>query len=314
MIHPHKAPRQILVDGRRGMRVHLEKILLDANESFRLLQWEENVRDAQIVHADGTLEPISGAGETWHLHHQLELVLVTHGTGTCFIGDHIGTFDAPLLYLVGSNLPHRWRNLKPTGGYVLQFTLSTEHGLWKLPESEPIRELCVRALRGICFPSRVLPFITEKFTQMLSCNPICRLAYFLEILGVLVEVPEDESILLSEKEFSLSSTSIHHQAIDRVIRYMIDHHAEEISLDDVLKVSHMSKPTFSRQFKRHTGKTFVDFLNEVRLDEVRRALLETEESISRIALQAGFGNLSHFNRLFRRHFGISPSEFRRKRV
>ena len=296
------------------MRVHLEKILLDENESFRLLQWKESIRDVHVLHADGTSEPITGAGETWHLHHQIELVLVKHGAGTCFVGDYIGTFDAPLLYMVGSNLPHRWRNIEPTSGYVLQFTLTTEHGLWKLPESERIRELCVRASRGICFPDSVVPVVKNQFERMLACNPVCRLAYFLEILGFLVEVPQEEYILLSEKEFSLSSTSIHHQAIDRVVRYMIEHHTEEISLDDVLKVANMSKPTFSRQFKRHTGKTFVDFLNEIRLDEVRRSLLDTEEPISRIALQAGFGNLSHFNRLFRRHFGISPSEFRKKRI
>lgn len=295
------------------MRVHFENILLDTSESFRLLRWHENLREVYIVRTDGTLEPMTGAGETWHLHPQVELTFVEQGSGTWFVGDHIGSFDAPLLALIGSNLPHSWRSIKASKGYVLQFTFGSEHGLWKLPEIEPLRELCLRASRGLYFPTRVIPLVSERFSQMLTCSPIQRLAHFLEILSVLIHVPEGECPILSEKEFSLSSTSIHHKAIDRVIRYTIERHAEDISLDDVLKVAHMSKPTFSRQFKRHTGKTFVDFLNEIRLDQVRRALLETEESISRVALQSGFGNLSHFNRLFRRHFGISPSEFRKKR-
>jgi len=296
------------------MRVHFENILLDANESFRLLQWKENTREVQVIHTDGSVEPITGAGETWHLHPQIELAFVKEGSGTWFVGDHIGAFESPLLVLVGSNLPHCWRNTSMSSGYVLQFAFGTEHGIWKLPEMEQLREICVRASRGLLFPEHVIPDVDQKFMAMHSCNSIQRLACFLEILAILVELPENECSILSQKEFSLSSTSVHHKAIDRVIRYAIEHHAEDISLDEVLKIAHMSKPTFSRQFKRHTGKTFIDFLNEIRLDQVRRSLLETEESISRIALHAGFGNLSHFNRLFRRHFGISPSEFRRKRT
>lgn len=257
---------------------------------------------------------MTGAGETWHLHPQVELAFIKQGSGTWFIGDYIGTFDAPLLVLIGPNLPHCWRSVRASEGYVLQFAFGAEHGFWKLPEMEPLREICVLASRGVSFPESVVSSVSEKLFKMLSCSPIQRLAYFLEILATLLEVPESEYSLLSKKEFSLSSTSIHHKAIDRVIRFTIERHSEEISLDEVLKVAHMSKPTFSRQFKRHTGKTFIDFLNEIRLDQVRRALLETEESISRIALQSGFGNLSHFNRLFRRHFDLSPSEFRKKRT
>ena len=275
---------------------------------------DESARDIQVIHADGTVQPMTGAGETWHLHPQVELAFVKQGSGTWFIGDHIGAFDAPLLVLIGPNLPHCWRSVRASEGYVLQFAFGSEHGIWKLPEMEPLREICVRASRGVGFPERVVSDVSEKLIEMMDCNPIQRLAYFLEIISILLDVPEDECPLLSQKEFALSSTSIHHKAIDRVIRYAIEHHAEDIALEEVLKVAHMSKPTFSRQFKRHTGKTFIDFLNEIRLDQVRRALLETEESISRIALQSGFGNLSHFNRLFRRHFGISPSEFRKKRA
>lgn len=296
------------------MRVHFENIPKDTKESFRLLQCKDNIRDVQVVRADGTLEPITGAGQIWHLHPQIELTYIEQGSGTCFIGDYIGAFEGPVLYLIGSNLPHCWRNVEATTGYVLQFAFDSDHDLWKLPEVESLRAFCLRASRCIAFPNYVIPEIREKFLKMLSCNPVRRLAYFLDILATLAETPEKQSVLLSQKEFALSSTSIHHKAIDRVIRHTIEQHAEDIVLKDVLKIAHMSKPTFSRQFKRHTGKTYIDFLNEIRLDQVRRALLETEESISRIALRSGFGNLSHFNRLFRRHFGISPSEFRKKRA
>lgn len=255
-----------------------------------------------------------GAGDAWHLHPQAELILVNQGSGTWLVGDHIGSCQAPQLILFGSNLPHCWQTLNVSKGYVLQFAFDSNRGIWQSPEIESLRDLCNRASRGICFPERVIPAIEKKLEITTRCDPITRLAHFLEIMGIIAGVPKEDCALLSRKEFALTSASIHHKAIDRVIQFTIEHYAENIALEEVLKVAHMSKPTFSRQFKRHTGKTFVDFLNEIRLDRVRHALLETEDSISRIALRSGFGNLSHFNRLFRRHFGLSPSEFRNKQT
>ncbi|MBN2296786.1 MAG: helix-turn-helix domain-containing protein [Pirellulales bacterium] len=296
------------------MKARFEEIFLDAKESFRLLQWNNNIRDVDIVHTGGMLEPMVGAGDAWHLHPQTELLLVKQGTGTWLVGDYIGTFESPQLMLFGSNLPHCFQTVKPSKGLVLQFAFDSDRGLWKSPEIESLRALCSRGSRGICFPKHIALSVEKKLMMISRCGSVSRLAHFLEIMGILVDVPNDKCELLSRKEFSIPSVSIHHKAIDRVIQYTIERYAENITLDDVLKVAHMSKPTFSRQFKRHTGKTFVDFLNEIRLDQVRHALLETEESISRIALESGFGNLSHFNRLFRRHFRLSPSEFRKSRA
>jgi AraC-like DNA-binding protein len=74
----------------------------------------------------------------------------------------------------------------------------------------------------------------------------------------------------------------------------------------------MSKATFERQFKSHTGKTFTRFLVEVRIDSARRQLLETDRPIGEIAFASGFNNLSHFNHQFALVHGESPGAFRRK--
>jgi transcriptional regulator GlxA family with amidase domain len=69
----------------------------------------------------------------------------------------------------------------------------------------------------------------------------------------------------------------------------------------------MSKASFAREFRRYTGCTFTEFLNRVRLDHARRLLLTSADSVATIAYAAGFSNLSHFNRLFRRTYGHPPS-------
>jgi len=75
----------------------------------------------------------------------------------------------------------------------------------------------------------------------------------------------------------------------------------------------MSKASFERQFPRYTGCTFTAFLNRVRLDHARQLLLGGVESISAIAYATGFNHLSHFNRLYRRSYGRTPSADRTHR-
>jgi transcriptional regulator GlxA family with amidase domain len=88
---------------------------------------------------------------------------------------------------------------------------------------------------------------------------------------------------------------------------VLKRYAEQHPLDEVLHLAGMSKASFAREFRRYTGCTFTDFLNRVRLDHARRLLLSSAESIASIAYAAGFNNLSHFNRFYRRAYGRPPS-------
>ena len=99
-------------------------------------------------------------------------------------------------------------------------------------------------------------------------------------------------------------------AISRAVGFVLSNLEEEIHLDDLLKVTSMSKPTFSRHFKRHTGRSLTTFVNEVRIVNAKRLLAETNQSITEIAYDSGFRNLSHFNVQFRKASNESPSEYR----
>ena len=89
---------------------------------------------------------------------------------------------------------------------------------------------------------------------------------------------------------------------------------EPLTLEDVLAEARMSKATFSRRFVTYTGKTYTGFLNEVRIGYACQKLAETTKPISEIAFASNFNNLAHFNRMFRRYRGISPSEYRSQLV
>ena len=102
-----------------------------------------------------------------------------------------------------------------------------------------------------------------------------------------------------------------YRGIRDAIRLVLDQFHEPLPLDDVLEHVGMSQSTFSRQFHKHTGKTFTRFVNEVRIDNACRQLVETDRSISEVAYACGFNNISHFNHQFRLLRKKTPRAFRR---
>ena len=72
----------------------------------------------------------------------------------------------------------------------------------------------------------------------------------------------------------------------------------------------MTPQAFSRFFRKTVGKTFVDYLAELRVSQACRLLLETDISVGEVSLRSGFNNLSNFNRRFRRLRSQSPRRFR----
>jgi AraC-like DNA-binding protein len=90
----------------------------------------------------------------------------------------------------------------------------------------------------------------------------------------------------------------------------VAHYREEVRLEDVLKLTHLSRPTFARQFKKHSGRTLSEFLNHLRLQAACRELVESDRSVLEIALRCGFTQVSFFNRLFRRVMKCSPTGYR----
>ena len=101
-------------------------------------------------------------------------------------------------------------------------------------------------------------------------------------------------------------------AITRAKQFIKEHQADEISLGDVAKAVNTSTFYFCKMFKKTTGLNFTDYLSRVRVEKARNLLLNPNLRISEIAFAAGFQSLSHFNRVFRRIAGESPTRYREK--
>ncbi len=254
----------------------------------------------------------------WHFHPEIELTLILAGRGKRFVGDDIANFTAGDLCLLGPNLPHSWlSDAEPDGSFapcesvVIQFLPDClGNGLFDRPETRGIARLLQQAERGLCFAGEVRDRIDAVMRQLDTQPPFRRMIALLEALSVLSTATEVQP--LSSVGFAPSVTASDQRRIDGVSRFILDHLTEPLRLEDAASVAHLSASAFSRFFRRATGKSFVRYVNELRVARACRLLTETEQSITAIAFESGFGNLANFNRRFREIKQLRPREFRRQ--
>ena len=99
-------------------------------------------------------------------------------------------------------------------------------------------------------------------------------------------------------------------AITRAKAFINEHYTEDLSLEQVAKSANMSSFYFCKMFKKYTGVNFTEYLSRVRVEKARNLLLNPNLRISEIAYEVGFQSLTHFNRVFKKVLGQSPTEFR----
>lgn len=105
-------------------------------------------------------------------------------------------------------------------------------------------------------------------------------------------------------------TSVQDKLINCARHYIKEHFAEPISLKDVSREVHLSEFYFSRLFRNKIGINFREYLTRLRLEEAKRLLLATDDTVAAIAKKVGYPDANYFSRLFRLRVGITPNEYR----
>lgn len=287
-----------------------ETINIPAGQSFRLIRWRSSVKEVESLLADGGSRPLKGEGSQWHYHPEMELTLFTTGRGDRFTGDHIGHFGEGDLVLLGGMLPHHWHAAGKTSGLSLQWHFPADHPLWQLPEADGLRALFQRAAGGLRVTGAVHGRIAAMMEELAGLQGLARFGRFVGLLATLAAAPDGELETLASRSFQPPADATYQESMSRVLRHLVRNYRDEIRLADVLEIAGLTKPTFSRQFRRHTGRSLSDFLIGIRLQAACRELSTTSRGVLDVALGCGFTQVSFFNRAFRRAMGCSPSEYR----
>lgn len=251
----------------------------------------------------------------WHYHPEVELTLVTRGSGTRLVGDHRESYTAGDLVLLGPNLPHTWfsddpgRSPSSNQAIVVQFHPSAfPESLLALPEFRKIGRLFGTAGRGLSFPRKSARRLKSQIEALPQLKGI---ALWSGLLTILAEVAQIGGHVLSNPIDTNARSFKMGSRLERVTQEIEARCDEQLNLDDVAASAGMTPSSFARYFRKMTGRTFVDFRNTCRIQRCCRALIETDRAIIDIALESGFQNLANFNRCFRRTHGLPPRDYRK---
>lgn len=251
----------------------------------------------------------------WHHHPECELTLTLNSRGWRFIADHIGLYDSHDLVLVPPQMPHTWastRAIDESGPHVAIVVWFTESWALELaqacPEYLSLRKLLQRAAGGLSFPASSGKMMESRLPGLLSNSPRDRLR---AALDVLMELSESDAVPLATPQKPSRITTDESAQLKRVLDLLHERFAEPIRMRNLCAAGNISERSLHRLFVRHLGENVTDYLGRLRIGRACMWLVETDRSISMIAADAGFSNLSNFNRRFRTVRHMSPTEFKR---
>ncbi|MEM7186664.1 MAG: AraC family transcriptional regulator [Bacteroidota bacterium] len=251
--------------------------------------------------------------EHLHRHEEIQISLIIQGTGTMIAGNAVNTYQSGDVFVLGSNLPHVFQSV-PSAGSSHMFTIfftrnSFGAGFFDTEELKTLRSFFKKTENGfkISQPSKK---IRPLFDTLRSSGKFERFLIFIQLLKALNTARHQPlSHFNSEKKY----TDLEGQRMGAVINYTMLHFRKKITLDTISKEAAMTPNAFCKYFKKRTRKTYVQFLNELRMEEACKLLLEQHDlSIAAIAERSGFRNISNFNRKFKQYRRQTPMAFKKQ--
>lgn len=251
-----------------------------------------------------------------HWHDEVELIVIKKGKGQVMLDLQTHTVTEGEMVLI---LPGHLHSISEVPGHSMEyenilFLPSLLTGLaGDLCTQQYLAPLFAGDLRVTSIFDANISYYAEYCQLIHTIDTLCSeepLGYQLGIKGLLyqfffllVQNAEKDSRPLPERKSF--------QKLKTIIKYIEDHYASSVTIEDMAQITYYSKSHFMKFFKTNMGMGFTEYLNNYRLTIAARLLRSSDDSVLDIAEQCGFGNLSYFNRLFKRKYGDSPRHYRK---
>ena len=209
----------------------------------------------------------------WHVHNEFEIIYVKESTGERFVADNMETFYPHDLTFVGHGVPHY---MKSAPEYE-----TNNHSL---------------RVKGV-----IIQF--EEHFMSHSISNYADLAHIKKLLdesarGIHFPYPENKETM--------------DQRMEKILSFLANHYKENIDLNEISSIVAMNSSSFCRYFKERSGKTFMEYLLDLRIGHACKLLIENKIDITQISIECGFNTITHFNRIFKRNTGLTPSEYKKQ--
>lgn len=255
-----------------------------------------------------------------HQHPEIQLTLVKESSGTLVAGDYVGRFHSSDVFVIGSNQPHVFRNDEKyfkskklqAHTITLFFDEQTVHPtFWQLPEMKAALQFLKNSSGGCKIIGAKKKLLADKLEQLAAATGIKRLLLFLEIMEQLSQKKEVQPLATTLTQKNIKTYD--GNRLNKVMAFTFKEYYRPIQLAEVAALANLTTEAFCKYFKTRTRKTYIGFLNEIRIQHACRLLAE-DKSIADICYECGFTNLSNFNRVFKKIKKTAPAQWRKQQL
>lgn len=247
----------------------------------------------------------------WHYHPEYELTYIVSGKGKRLVGNNAEIFSDGDFVLLGPGIPHTWiseKNIKHScKAIVIQFSKEFIEPLLQYVELKEIKKLLAKSEKGIQFQTKKSHEITNMLKQIVGLSDADS---FIQLIYILQKLSTVKTISLNTTSFKPLKGNFSEKRINKVLHYVQNGFQQKITLKKAASIIHLSESAFCKYFKKLNGKTFSDYVNEIRIAHACKLLIETDKPISQIAFDSGFESLTYFNRVFLKKKKKNPHKFR----
>lgn len=252
-----------------------------------------------------------------HYHPEIQITAIVKGAGVLYAGHNMKTFDQKSIFVIGGDVPHLLKNQKayylPGSLGVYSVSLFFDESSFgpsflELDELKNLKKVVQDSKMGIKLSGEPAEQIYHRILQARNLHQEQLVINLFEVLSLIHQTKKE---YLNDSPYILKLNTKDGNRLNEILDYTFQHYKETIKIEQILEVACLSRSQFSYFFKLHTGKTYIQFLNDLRIEQACIQLINTNETIEQICYEVGFQNVSNFVRHFNRSKGQTPSGYRK---
>lgn len=244
---------------------------------------------------------------TMHSHYFTELFYVVSGKGSFMVEDEIFSVKESDLVIINPNIVHTEKSYNENpleyivlgvDGIAFNFNMestATQYSVFNFHENK--KEIVIF----------LMSLLREVEDKKPNYELICQ--NLLEVLLIMIMRNADYKLSITDVVMSKKIS----KECSKVKRYLDSKYAEDITLDKLAEITHMSKYYIIHAFTKYSGVSPINYLINKRIEESKNLLENTDHSIAQIASSIGFSSQSYFSQAFKKSMGISPNEYRKSK-
>lgn len=242
--------------------------------------------------------------EEKHAHREIEIDYILYGAVELLLSGDSFHMKKGDIILINSNKLHWWQHAEDC---LICRILISDRMIKKTLGRHSASFWCNSVTNSAKDVDRLRVVLNSLIKKYRAAGK--RGSFSLECQKYLLLESLTENFLVETREVG---RGVEDQRIQKALEYINEHYAEHMSLAEIAETLYLSEPYLSRLFKSMAGMNFRDYLSRIRLNNAVENLLYTGKSITDISMECGFENPSSFNKLFKKNYKCSPSEYKKQ--